>query len=418
MRRMISSKAQKYIKDLATNHPDPSAEWGGSGSEYTAGEGIDISEDVISVNNEVKVLPTYGITPEKVAGVGNMTLAQMIDAGLPILSTDTGDAVTDYPYEDNVISLAAGDEFRVQGYFGVATDATNGYVRVYTTANNGLQDNKLQYVINMYKNGTNDYMLFEARYRSNLSGRDTTIYDIIPSNEGDIGISGKPTSSPVNVFKTAFLISNPIANTRYGSSQLNPPTVQGNYVLGASVNSSGNPTFAWNTQPTLATVATTGDYDDLTNKPTIPDAVSGTNDGTNWTNLTIGSDTYAIPAGGSADAITYNDLTSGFYKESPHDIKIKIEGTNPINVEKLSQGSGKQLHQFSLNYDKTILGVLNKKLTTAIGGGYKDTYNIDKTTASSTSDVSGFGVITDSNIVDIVKTYSINYVKSITPSTS
>lgn len=74
----------------------------------------------------------------------------------------------------------------------------------------------------------------------------------------------------------------------------------------------------------LATVATSGDYVDLTNKPTIPaaqiqsdwsqsdnsavdyiknkptipDAVSGTNDGTNWTTLTIGSDTYDIPQGG------------------------------------------------------------------------------------------------------------------------
>lgn len=48
----------------------------------------------------------------------------------------------------------------------------------------------------------------------------------------------------------------------------------------------------------LATVATSGDYDDLSNKPTIPDAVSGTNDGTNWTTLTVGSDTYDIPQGG------------------------------------------------------------------------------------------------------------------------
>ena len=45
----------------------------------------------------------------------------------------------------------------------------------------------------------------------------------------------------------------------------------------------------------LATVATSGSYNDLSNTPTIPDAVSGTNDGTNWTSLTIGSDTYGIP---------------------------------------------------------------------------------------------------------------------------
>lgn len=34
-------------------------------------------------------------------------------------------------------------------------------------------------------------------------------------------------------------------------------------------------------KPTFATVATTGSYNDLSNKPTIPAAVSGTNDGTN-----------------------------------------------------------------------------------------------------------------------------------------
>lgn len=53
-------------------------------------------------------------------------------------------------------------------------------------------------------------------------------------------------------------------------------------------------------KPSLATVATTGDYDDLLDKPTIPDAVSGTNDGTNWTSLTIGSDTYGLASGGSS----------------------------------------------------------------------------------------------------------------------
>lgn len=54
---------------------------------------------------------------------------------------------------------------------------------------------------------------------------------------------------------------------------------------------------------TLASVATTGNYNDLSNKPTIPDAVSGTNDGTNWTTLTIGNSTYDIPQGGSAPGL-------------------------------------------------------------------------------------------------------------------
>ena len=52
----------------------------------------------------------------------------------------------------------------------------------------------------------------------------------------------------------------------------------------------------------LSTVATSGNYNDLSNKPTIPDAVSGTNDGTNWTSLTIGNDTYGLASGGGEPA--------------------------------------------------------------------------------------------------------------------
>lgn len=61
--------------------------------------------------------------------------------------------------------------------------------------------------------------------------------------------------------------------------------------------------LTWNnisSKPTFSTVATSGSYADLSNKPTIPDAVSGTNDGTNWTSLTIGNATYALSSGSSS----------------------------------------------------------------------------------------------------------------------
>lgn len=75
----------------------------------------------------------------------------------------------------------------------------------------------------------------------------------------------------------------------------------------------------------LASVAFTGSYSDLSGTPSIPSApvqanwnesdtsslayiqnkpsipvVSGSNDGTNWTSITLNTDTYAIPQGGSA----------------------------------------------------------------------------------------------------------------------
>lgn len=47
---------------------------------------------------------------------------------------------------------------------------------------------------------------------------------------------------------------------------------------------------------------------DITGFPTIPDAVSGTNDGTNWTSLTIGSVTKNIPSGGGG-GLSNHDFT-------------------------------------------------------------------------------------------------------------
>ena len=69
------------------------------------------------------------------------------------------------------------------------------------------------------------------------------------------------------------------------------------------LNSNNAPFYVNNTTHEYKTLATTdqlfsGDYNDLYNKPTIPDAVSGTNDGTNWTSLTIGEDTYGLASGG------------------------------------------------------------------------------------------------------------------------
>ena len=77
------------------------------------------------------------------------------------------------------------------------------------------------------------------------------------------------------------------------------------------------------TSDSLATVATSGSYNDLSDKPTITN-VSGVNDGTNWTSLTIGSDTYGL-GGGSSGPVNWSDIlnkptfatvaTSGSYND-------------------------------------------------------------------------------------------------------
>lgn len=92
MRRMISEKAQKYIKDLATNHPDPSAEWGGSGTEYTAGEGIDITEGEISANIK--------------AGSGIVVDTDLTDESLVVMIDQE-----DIPYKSDLATVATTGDY-------------------------------------------------------------------------------------------------------------------------------------------------------------------------------------------------------------------------------------------------------------------------------------------------------------------
>ncbi len=431
MRRMISSKAQKYIKDLATNHPDPSAEWSGSGTTVTGTNdgtnwtSLTIDEDTYSIpQGGGEGFKTYGLTIEELntkygkgADMQRYSLNEIVAAGLPILGTKIANQS---PYTSQLITVDKGDanEIILKDLFGVVRYEDGQYVvhvcRTNTSGTNAANE------FYAYRIGDNDWIIKGARWANerNLAGEKHYVYPLVDLTDmntffnelkgtgnlyyydttqetyifvewvdtydpdktyylfdgssyteqsitpeayfnfivdysggtlyikvgddyvevveydaeqtyyergeitepgakaemfastagSDVGVSSDSAKNLVHTEKVFIQLDNPVMNVRY-DNQVKAPTVEGNYVLGASVNNSGNPTFAWNTQPTLATVATTGDYDDLTNKPTIPDAVSGTNDGTNWTNLTIGNDTYAIPQGGGSSYTFTNGLT-------------------------------------------------------------------------------------------------------------
>ena len=85
----------------------------------------------------------------------------------------------------------------------------------------------------------------------------------------------------------------------------------------------------------LSTVATSGDYADLSNKPSIP-TVSGTNDGTNWTSITIDSDTYAIPQGGGSGTVT-DVKVNGSSVVNENGVALV---TVPTNNNQLTNGAG------------------------------------------------------------------------------
>ena len=102
-------------------------------------------------------------------------------------------------------------------------------------------------------------------------------------------------------------------------------------LLSTSVNNLQNYTLS----SSLAAVATTGAYSDLSGTPTIPDAVSGTNDGTNWTSLTIGSTTYGIPSGGGGSGVTAQDEAIGLLIGSATADNIPI-GSDPVYIGELN----------------------------------------------------------------------------------
>ena len=108
--------------------------------------------------------------------------------------------------------------------------------------------------------------------------------------------------------------------------------------------------------PVLAPIATSGNYSDLNGTPTIPDAVSGTNDGTNWTTITIGSVTMAIPSGGSGTPPDYIKSMS-----AANNTLSWTEVVNGIEAQQsyvFSGGSGGTSNYSDLNGKPQIGGVI------------------------------------------------------------
>ena len=124
----------------------------------------------------------------------------------------------------------------------------------------------------------------------------------------------------------------------------------------------------------LATVATSGSYNDLTDKPTITN-VSGVNDGTNWTSLTIGSDTYGL-GGGSGEPVNWSDIlnkptfatvaTSGSYND------LSDKPTIPTTTGELTNDSGFITSAALAGYttEQRVQEMIDASIGTAIGGTY------------------------------------------------
>jgi len=173
------------------------------GSSYTAGTGIDITNDVISIDNTVALKSEIPTVPTNVSSFTN-------DAGYITSSTLTG--------------------------YATETWVTN-----------------------------QGYSTFSGSYND---------------------LTDKPTIPVVPTNVSSF-------------------TNDAGYITSSALT--GYATETWVTNQGYSTFS--GSYNDLTDKPTIPDAVSGTNDGTNWTSLTIGNATYGLASGSTPSNMVTTNTT-------------------------------------------------------------------------------------------------------------
>ena len=396
--RLIPKYLLEYTEELQEYHPDPSASWGGgSGGSYTAGTGIDIENNVISVDNTVAMktdipdvsdfvtstelsteLEDYELKSEAFSG-SYSDLSNKPDLSVYELKTDafTGD------YDDltNKPDLSV-YELKTDAFSGDYNDLTNKPsipTKTSDLINNsgfitGITSSDVTTALG-YTPGTSN---FSGDYDDLTDKPDLSIYELaadafsgnyndltnkptIPTKTSDltndsgfitnsaladyerkltiIDISG--TSGTLDATTLAGIIANPeayafridndaglllvLANIR--STQL--------YYRNIYNYSAGNKLWGRRIVITLATGAWTFSTEYTNN------LVSGTNDGTNWTSITIGDTTKTLPSGGSSyTAGTGIDITNNTISID-NTVALKSEiPTVPTNVSAFTNDAG------------------------------------------------------------------------------
>lgn len=139
-------------------------------------------------------------------------------------------------------------------------------------------------------------------YTITLTNGDTFDFTA-PKGDAGIYVGDDDGTAPVVSFDPQSDTVHVTAQTLSAAQQLQARTN-----IGAGTSSFSGSYNDLTNKPTIPAAQVNADWNaasgmaQILNKPTIPDTVSGVNDGTNWTSITIGSTTKAIPSGGSGEA--------------------------------------------------------------------------------------------------------------------
>lgn len=331
-RRLMPEYLLKYSEELHKNHPDPSASWGGGGGggDYTAGEGIDITGDVISIDEEVVAKKT-----------------DIPDVSDFVTDTDLNTALADYELKSEAFSGSYDD---LTDKPTLATVATTGD---YEDLLNKPTIPVVPSVLSAFTNDvgyitgiTSADVVTALGYTpgtSNFSGDydDLTDKPTIPDSTSDlINDSGFITGITSSMIISALGYT---PGTSSFSGSYNDLTDKPTIPTKTSdlQNDSGFITgVTWNDvtgKPTFATVATSGDYDDLLNKPVIPDTTNFVTTNTNQTiggNKTFSSGILETHNNHSGDGNTHNYTTTIYADEIRYVDSLSLDNVHLLYPEK------------------------------------------------------------------------------------
>ena len=229
----------QYLQDLQISHNDPTAPWGGGGGggSYTAGDGIDITNDVISVDNTVakkSEIPTNYVTTDTVQVI---TGQKQINTAFNFGDGDHNNIMVTADYVNRPLIAMYNDTTGVEFSIGVDNDTETPVNGAYFSHTD---DNGERYYALPHQDATglNTYTL-------------ATTSDI-PTKTSDLTNDSRfITSSALTGYATETWVTN-----------------QGYSTFSGSYNDLTN-------KPDLSIYETkseafSGDYNDLINKPTIP----------------------------------------------------------------------------------------------------------------------------------------------------
>ena len=365
--------------DSLTNKPDLSVY-----AESSDLSSVAFSGDYEDLSNK-PTIPTvdYPVTDVQVDGV-SVVSNKVASITMPTVPTKVSDLQNDSGY---ITGITSSDVTTALGYTPYSDANPNGYtsnVGTVTSVNNTQPDANGNVAItipdttNMVTTNTTQTISGNKTFSGNVSFSNTT--DPVSS------IVGYKTGDAITNIYTTYG-KNSIVHTSLGNSYTySLPSSTGTLALTSDIptvptNVSSFTNDAGYLTSSTGVTSVNGSSGAITNIATlsdIPDAVSGTNDGTNWTSLTIGSDTYSIPSGG----VTPSNMVTTDTNQTITGIK-NFTGLETSNLHIRTISAGTTLGVIGPNNGGTSMVIKSSESSTyGIVPPTTSSYSADKTIAT------------------------------------